>query len=232
LAYALVGSPGAVSVGTSGTSITPAYGQSPTATHLLVLVVNGSADTTGPAAPSGWTLATQTEQTPTGGSASIFYKIAAGSDAAPTVAGLTGVVWYGQLYEFSGNVTSSPLDRSGNNYGTGATSLVLTNSGGADAASGELVIYAGGFLYSPATASTAVSSSLNNGAGSNDVTNNATSTTFHYIFGYGVTTSNGGADVATIAFSATNFASMKVGAVASFKVIAGAAVNSNFLAFM
>ena len=68
----------------------------------------------------------------------IFYKIAAGGDAAPTVAAITSAVISAQLAEFSGNATTTPVDQTG--LGGGATSPETATLGAADTAAGELIL--------------------------------------------------------------------------------------------
>src|SRR5947208_10797726 len=111
MAYALVGTAGVVSTGTAGAAVTPAYGtgENRTANNLLILTVLTTGSATLPATPAGWSVAKQ--QAGTSCSASIFYKIAAGADAAPTVALIASAIHNAQLQEFTGGPTSAPLDQ-------------------------------------------------------------------------------------------------------------------------
>src|SRR3954469_6967648 len=125
MAYALVGAVGAVSTGTAGAAVTPAYGagSSRTANNHLILHVLTTGSATLPAAISGWSIAKQ--QAGTSCSASIYYKIAAGADAAPVVPIVTSAIHNARLLEFSGGVTATPLDQSAGVAGL-TTPLVAT----------------------------------------------------------------------------------------------------------
>ena len=214
MAYALVGSVGAVSQGSSGAAVTPAWGtgESRTANNLLILWVDGQGSATLPSAPANWSIGIQ--KAGTSCSASVFYKVAAGGDAAPTVGAVTSTVLTAQLAEFSGNATSSPLDKTGTAAGT--TSTQVATAGAADTAGGELVVYATGALYSLAATKT-LSNSLNNGATAHNTTNNSTSTVNHYDLGYGITTGNSAADADTFSFTTQRITGAVV-ALASFKL--------------
>jgi hypothetical protein len=201
-----------VSTGASGTAITPAYGQTPTANNLLVLQVIGFGSATLPAAITNWTIAKNVAGTSC--SSTIYYKIAAGSDAQPTVALVASTVLSGKLFEFSGNATSSPLDQTGSAAGT--SSPITGTNGAVDANVGELLIVCGGTFYSSSSGTktlaltsnhATLTSSTNQGAAINDV----------YDFAYGVTTSNAAADTGVDTFSTTNITGSVV-AVASFKI--------------
>ena len=216
MGYALVGTIGTVSVGAAGAAVTPAWGasESRTANNLLILQVAGDGSTTLPAAPAGWSIAKQVA----GGSnsSSIFYKIAAGSDAAPTVAGISSDVLSCRLAEFSGNATTSPVDQTGS---ATATSTPQTPTCGAvDAAAGELVLVTGNARYSLAATKT-LSNTLNNGATSNNANNNSTSTVSHYDMCWGITTGNSAADASTFAFTSNRISAVAV-VIASFKLAA------------
>src|SRR6059058_1044154 len=114
MAGALVGAMGAVSTGAASAAVTPAFdaGAARTAGNLLVCFVSGNNGTTIPSTPAGWSNA----GTPLFSnvlSAAIFYKAAAGGDAAPTIAAQTSAVWNVRLAEFSGGDSVSPLDKTG-----------------------------------------------------------------------------------------------------------------------
>lgn len=192
MAFALVGTIGAVTTGSSGASVTPAWGtsESRTAGNLLILWVEGNGSLTLPAAPSGWTVAKQLANTSTS-SASIFYKIAVGADAAPTVALVTSTILSAQLAEFSGGATSSPLDQTASGTSTATSALTITN-GGVDAQSGELLIASSCAGYASTTGTKTDVLSSNNATLTN--TTNSAAVADIYAFAYGVTTSNAAAD--------------------------------------
>jgi hypothetical protein len=123
-------------------------------------------------------------------SSTLYYKIAAGADGQPTVALVSGAKHYGQLYEFSGNATASPVDQTGSNTGAGTT--IVVTAGGTDAQTGELMFAVNGDqLQSNATQST--SESWNNATPTTQ-NRNGTNDSDHYSFSYGFTTANGSAD--------------------------------------
>ncbi|HET6869154.1 MAG TPA: hypothetical protein VFH80_24800 [Solirubrobacteraceae bacterium] len=201
---------GVVTTGSQGASVTPSFGQTPTANDLLVLWVQGDDGGTRPATPSGWSSA-GTQDYPGAGEVGLFYRVAAGGDAAPTVAAAPNTTWSAELGEFSGIATSGPLDETGGaGYGN---SPLLATAAATDAAPGELVVYAGGATASPAEAYT-LSMSLNNGAAAHDTTNTGVSAD-HYLTGYGVTTGNSSADSASMTFDA--YSGNGVDVLASFK---------------
>ncbi len=201
---------GAVDTGSSGAAITPAYGQTPAANDLLVFFVQGTGSTV-PTAPSGWSTAV-TAAKGGGGTVGIFYKVAAGGDSAPTEAARSNNTWTGQLAEYSGTATSSPLDQVGS-VATGTSPMVATDAA-ADAASGEVVVYVGSNTINKA-ATASMAATLNNGVTAHDVSNNRTSSTNHHLFGYGFTTGNSAAD--RISTPIDSSSGNGAGAIASFK---------------
>src|SRR3954470_17999843 len=214
MAYALVGAVGAVSTGTAGAAVTPAYGagSSRTANNHLILHVLTTGSATLPAAPAGWSIAKQ--QAGTSCSASIFYKVAAGADAAPTVALVAGAIHNARLSEFSGGVAVTPLDQTAGVAGT-ATPLVAT-AAAADVGVGDLVIGCGGAINSAARTNT-MTHTINNAAGDVETTNGATSTVSHYDFTYGFTTTKATANSDSFAFLTTQLTGAVI-ALASFKI--------------
>lgn len=179
--YALVGSAGVFSSGVS--SVTPAWGsgESRTANNLLIcwsLSTSGTRSGT----PSGWSLAVFQNNLST--ASAIFYKIAAGGDAAPTLTSASTA--YAALAEFSGNATSSPLDQSFDHENSLAT-LTVTNPA-PDAGHGELVIYLGNTQYKPGQTGTVSGATLNNGATATDTNTGDGTTVFQFEMGYGITT--------------------------------------------
>ena len=220
MAYALVGSAGAVNATAVTTANTPSYGQSPTAGNLLICFCAGGSANTAPTTPSGWSVGAQSAGVAsTAGSATIFYQVATGGDTAPTIASATSVLWFCQLYEFSGGATTTPLDQSGANHSTTASSPLVATAGGADSALGELVLAIAICHYSSAATKT-LTATLNNGATATSATNNATSIINHYGFSYGVTTGNSGADTFSNAATTLNLTGTNV-AIASFLLAAG-----------
>lgn len=217
---ALVGTIGAVTTGASAAAITPAWGagESRTAGNLLVLWLGCNQSGIAVVTPSGWSIAHQT----TGGAVSsttIYYKIAAGADAAPTVAGVTGGILHGQLAEFSGTA-SAPLDGHAGANGT-ASPLVSTNAA-VDATIGELMVSCSIADYSTAATKTLTDTYTNaTPTATNDA---ATSTISHYDFAYGITTANAVADKNSFAFTTTKIG-MASSALASFKVQSGPPVD-------
>lgn len=199
MTFSLVGSLGAYGSGT------PAWGtgESRTAGNLLICWVNFTVHSAQPTISSGWsTAATITFGTPMFGGATVFYKVATGGDAAPTLTvGASGQVLNGQLGEFSpGGSGTISIDQTGTS--TGTTSPLVTTAGGVDVAIGELVVWATSIAYSAAATKT-ISSSLNNGTAV-DLNDSATSTASHYANGYAITTAHSSADAETGTFTTTS----------------------------
>jgi len=212
MAYALVGSAGAVASGT--TSVAPAFPQVPTAGNLLIAWAIGFTTTTGLTINQGWTLAKESSGS-SPGSADVFWKIATASETAPTISQASGVKMFAQIAEFSGNVAATPVDKT--IPGSGGTSgSNVSTAASADTASGELVLMVSGAIYS-AGASKTTTLSLNNGTLVSTANNDASAVTGHYRFGYAITTTNASADSSTFTYTTTNVtgsthtgASMKV----------------------
>jgi hypothetical protein len=97
-----------------------------------------------------------------------------------------------QLAEFSGNIGSSPLDKTASNSGTGAT--VVATAGSTNVVSGELVLVAGVSFYS-ASGTKTISHTVTGAATTiTSTNNNSTNLARHYNFGYGVSTTNTSAE--------------------------------------
>ena len=201
----------------SGSGITGlAYGAPPTAGNLLVCWWVGQGVSTAPATPTGWSVG-QFKTTAAANMAVVpYYKIAAGGDAVPTFASITGSVQTAMLGEFSGNVATSPKDQVGSNASSSATTPMTVTLGAADGTFGDLVVYVGGILHSSAVVDSA-SATVNSAAG-NDTNNNSTSTVDHFNFGYGITTSNATADSIALSHSTTSLTATAVSAI-SFHVL-------------
>lgn len=219
--YSLVGSLGAVAQGAVAASITPAYGQSPTAGNLLVLPVvalYNAGGTVTPAPPAGWSSVGTFAD---GNSVTIntFYKIAAGGDATPTVAGLTGAVLTGRIAEFSGNPASGLSDQNGEAGGSTSSPITVSISN-PDAQAGDLVIGVFGFQYSVATTSTISISSQNNGQSATLTSSSGTSNRHHYAFTWSTTTTNASADSQALSFTTTNITD-RAGMLSSFNQASG-----------
>jgi hypothetical protein len=216
MAIALVGSLGTVAQGT--TSATPAYGQTPTAGNLLVCWVSSGSSTNPSNSDGTWS---GVPVIGTGGRRqSIYYKIAAGGDAAPTITG--GNALFAMLGEFSG-VASTPLDQSTSTGATGTTSPQTATLSSADAHAGDLVLYSASTTNSTSqTEPAGPNVALNNGASSNETTNGGSSVT-HYWFGWGVTTGNSAADSASLTFTTARISAVAL-TLASFSVAVAAPV--------
>lgn len=209
MAYALRGSVGAVATGTA--SVVPALPQVPLTGSLLVAWIVAPSGSPSAGTMSGYTFAGVA-----GTSASIYYKVATASESNPTFTG-SGTM-FARIAEFTGNDTVSPKDQNGAN--TAVTSTATATCAGADAAGGELVVAGSLYLYSMAGTVTNSHSAYNNGAtATGAANNNATSTTTHYVFDYGITTGNAAADAVTDTFTTTNI-SLHALVVVSFKLAA------------
>ncbi len=214
MAYALVGTIGVVSVGASGAAVTPAYGtnENRAANNLLILWVVSQGSATLPAAIAGWSIAIQEPGTTC--SSSIYYRVATGGDAQPTVALIASSVLSCQLAEFSGGATASPLDQTG--VAAGTTSTQTATAGGVDKSVGELLIVCAGNFYS-SSSGTKTGSVTSNNASLTTTTNQGAAIVDEYVLAYGVTTTNAAADNSVFTFSITHETGAAL-AIASFKL--------------
>jgi hypothetical protein len=217
VAFALVGSVGATSVGAVNTAVTPAYGagSSRTAGNLLICYISVTGIAAGPNIGT-WSQGVNSGTTGTSCGGNIFYKIAAGGDAAPTISAIAGGVISAHLEEWSGNAPSPVRDR---NIGAASTtSPVTATMAGADAAAGELVAMAGADFRSVAR-TPADTWTSNNGTPVLRASNNGVSSVHHYSHATLVTTSNSAADTAVMTTSlTTSLTGMWVGAVSFLAV--------------
>lgn len=208
MAIALVGTAGVSSQSTAGGDLTPAWGtgESRTAGNLLVCLVadTSNAGSGAPATPSGWTLAKQAN----GGNsdALIFYKVAAGSDAAPTLThtGTLGLI-AAQLLEFSG--ADGTVDKTSVGLTDQTTSPGVVAMTAADTQSGDLVVYSYAIAYTTAATKT-FTDTLNNGQVVHKDDNAGTSTVNHYHFNWSITTGNSAADQDSLAVTTTKLSTI------------------------
>lgn len=213
-AFVLVGSlPAAVQTAAGAALSTWAYGQSPTANDLLIARVTVTETATLPTTPAGWTLGPQVAGTSC--SATIYYKVAAGGDGVPTIAAITSGLIAGQLAEYSGGPTTSPLDQSAS--ATGTTSPITATAGANNAAISELYVCAGADVRSVARTSSDTWTS-NEGTVTQDGSNNATSSKDHYSFGAIIGTTSLSAMTAVMTLSQTTSITGLAVVVASFKL--------------
>jgi hypothetical protein len=217
LTIALVGSLGVASQGgAANTAVTPAWGTSEnrTAGNLLICWVAVTGTATLPATPTGWTIAKQQAGTST--SATVYYKIATGTDTAPTIAAIASGTTAVQLGEFTNNTNSTTgvLDKTGGVAST--TSPATATFSAADKFQPDFWVAAGADFRSAArtpndtwtgTNITAVAAGNNNG----------TSSVNHYSFAYDLDTSaNASADSAILTASVTTSLTGLAVAAASF----------------
>lgn len=196
---------------------TPTFPATTGAGNLLVALLQSdgtSGVTTFATTSAGWSTARASSITGAG----IFYKAnSTGGDAAPTFTGGTTTTNKAVLLEFSGVVTTSPLDQ--NSQGASVTSPVSANSGVADAAVGELTVAVGQEFESKAT--TITWGVTTNADGSFTLRNEdqAVSSTNHFFLAYLLATTSVPGAGSNISASSTgkNVTSMVV-TQASFKV--------------
>jgi hypothetical protein len=227
MAITLVGTIGAASQGAASAAVTPAWGTSETrvAGNLLIAWVTVTKSATLPTTPAGWSIAKQVAGTST--SATIYYKIAAGSDTAPTIAAITSGLIAAQLGEFTGNATTTPFDIGGT--ATGTSSPVTSTATGAQAASGELIVMAGGDTRSTARASNDTWTS-NQGTVVLAGSNNGTSSMSHYSDGYILAGSSTTAATAVMTLSITTSITGLAVAEAAFKPATTTTYSGSFTA--
>lgn len=175
---------------TGATSAAPAFGQSTTAGNLLILVASSSGANSLSNSDGTWTLGKTQDGTST--HATIWYKPNCGAgETAPSVTGGSATV-RATLLEFSGVVTSSPVDRA-----VASASLSSITAAGVDASSGELMVTVD--MYHYATSGTVTTTDTYNNATAVNIGNNDSGNTGnHSRSAYGITTTNGVADKNTV----------------------------------
>lgn len=217
MAYALVGTIGAAVQTASGVALsTWAWGASESRTvgHLLIATVGVTGSATLPTTPAGWNIGQQLAGTSC--SATVYWKIAAGSDGVPTINAITSGLIAGQLAEYSGNGGgNTPTDQTASAAGTG--NPITATAGGTDAATGELLVMCGADRRSVARSPNDTWTS-NNGTVTQEGSNNGTSSTDHYSFGVIIGTTVTTAFTAVMSSSVTTSTTGKVVAAASFKL--------------
>ena len=141
-----------------------------TAGDLLVATLKGDPTTTAFTAPAGWVQAVAIDQGTAGRVEIWYYPNNPGAITAVTFT--TRVIAVGQLTEWSGMATVSPLDQTGS-FATATTSTSATiSTAAATAEAGELVITDNGFklgprqTYAPEAAWSSLANDANNGFGS------------------------------------------------------------------
>lgn len=200
MAFALVGSLGAVSTGAVAANVTPAFGQPPGTANVLVCWCSTSGGAARAAAPAGWK---NLVVMGTSAGVSIFWRPAAGNDSAPTLTGVASATISAQLGEFTREpVAGISINESPTGTGTGATIVVGSHN---EHMPGQLIVYCGTSTYSVAATATNSTSAITNGGTANDTNNNSTSSTAHYVFGYSLnTTANVAAQSLTYTQTTTN----------------------------
>lgn len=205
MGIALVGAPGTFAPFPGGEQapLTPPWGtgSSRSSGNLLICWVSGISviETTAPPippTPAGWTLACSTyfvieDETDQYGAAAIFYKVATGGDAAPTLAfNTSGNAYQAMLAEFSGASVVSPLEQTAFSSvgGTGFPEDLGTEN--ADANLGNLFISATMVLQPPGYTSTVnttpIFSNGNPTTTVDDLTGVSTTGENFFLFSYGV----------------------------------------------
>lgn len=221
MAIALVGTAGASSQSTAGGDLTPSWDASENRTAGNLLICAFTQSTTGgsgiPTTPSGWSRTAL--GTGSADDGAVYYKVAAGSDAAPifTHTGGTGKM-AAQLLEFSG--AAGTVDKSGVNVDV-LSSPCAVNLSAADTQSGDLVIWSFNIVYTTAATKT-FTDTLNNGQTGHVADNAGVSTIDHYHFVWAITTGNSAADQDSLAVTTTKLSTI-TGVGASFNPAAAAA---------
>jgi hypothetical protein len=179
MAIALVGSVGVASQGAAGAAVTPAWGTSEnrTAGNLLICWCTVTGVATLPTTPSGWSIGKQVAGTSC--SATIYFKLAAGADTAPTIALITSGLIAAQLSEWSGALAF--VDQSGSSTGTASPNTAT--AGGANQATAELILMAAADFRSVAR-TTSDTWTSNDGTVTLAGSNNGVSSVNHYTEGY------------------------------------------------
>ncbi len=213
MAYALVGTFGTVATGS--TSCAPTFAQTTTANNLLVCWLAGAAGNfTG---LTGWTQAVTSGNS--NGRADVWYKVAAGSDSAPTATFTGGTNCAGCLAEFSGGPTTSLVDTTAG--GAVATSPLLLTTAGNLAANGELICSSDVVVATKAGTDTTTDTYNNGATPTTNRNNDATSIITHYRFAWGTATTSGAAETNSITSASMNL-SLIGGGLAAFNLPAAA----------
>jgi hypothetical protein len=206
MAPALVGTAGAVSLGSTDVAVTPSWGsgENRTAGNILICLCVGIGANTYTTVPTGWTAAGGGALTTSSFVSFLLVRTATGGDSAPTFPAVSSIAWAAQVMEWTG--IRAAWDNFSTGYVSGTSSPQYGNTSADDTAPGELYVVAGAALYSTASTKT-TSHSLNNGTLTTQ-SNDGTSTTTHYNFGYGVTTSNSTADQDTFTVTTTKLSAV------------------------
>lgn len=206
---ALVGSAGSVAVSAAGSGASPGWGTGAnrTAGDLLVALVAG-AEITGatPPTPSGWTLGASVTAAST--SMTMFWKIAAGSDAAPTFTGHAANVQSAMLLEFaasnSGTIAATPTDKSGTHTTTTTSTPNAVAASATDTGTNAQLVIGGTSISYSAAAVKTLTNTPGEAMAFTSVSSAAVSTRAHYNFYWGHTNSNSAADSNSLAYTSTN----------------------------
>jgi hypothetical protein len=212
MAYALVGSAGAFQNNVASGSTVP-LGHTATAGNLLVLFYGGGNSIN--LAPTGYTKAVF-QKDASGVTTEIWWKIAAGGETGISVGTVGAATFWAVLCEFSGNASSSPVDKTGTGQTT--TSPVTVNASGTDVAAAELLCSADMIWLSKAGTDT-TSDSYNSGLATpiNLGNNDSTSIVNHPRFAYAILSGNAQLN-SNQAFSSSMNLTGILGCIASFKL--------------
>lgn len=128
----------------SATTLTATYPATATAGRLLVAVGFLADQKLVLGGPSGWTKAADVEHSSQTFSTAVYYKIAAGSETGATFTTSGSAAAMGvAAYQYSGMVSSSPLDKTASNQNGGSqTTSLATGTTAATSQASELVISA------------------------------------------------------------------------------------------
>jgi hypothetical protein len=209
-----VGNLGASLVGGYQAAVTPAWGtgENRTAGNLLLCWASVYGSATLPTTPTGWSIGSQKAGTSV--SATVFYRVATGADAAPTLAAISpGGVYECRIGEFTAN-TASPFDKAGSASGT--TSPIVATCSAADSQIGNLIVSCATAWYSASTTATLSDTYSNLVGNTNDLSTTGTSTSNHYSWGYGSQASNASATKDSWSYTVTNITGAAL-AIATFK---------------
>lgn len=153
MSASLVGSVGKATRVTSGTTIAGVFGQSATAGHLLVAVLDGACSTAAAnsfTTPSGWTSLVGPVKNTTGAGSSqaitqAFYKVATGGDTVTFTFSMGATFGVDcTIFEISGANNTSPLGTSGtyssSGSGTGTATVTFSQTTAAAPTAGSFAI--------------------------------------------------------------------------------------------
>lgn len=143
----------------STTSVTATYPGATTANNLLIAVCGDNDGNGGTQTLTGWTEAIGFQNT-SGSDCHIFYKVAVGNETTVTVSNSGAALMRLAIYEYTGNATSTPSDKTAGSGSTIGATTCPTGTTASTTVADELLI-AGALIGGVAASSPSWSNSFN-----------------------------------------------------------------------